>query len=192
MTDACCETTETLTLAEIRSADSTVTLRLHVALAGQPNVGKSTVFNLLTGLKQHVGNWPGKTIDQKIGVHQHGDVKLDVVDLPGTYSLTANSPEELIAREYLLTQRPDVIIAIVDASILERSLYLVAELVQLGLPLVVGLNMLDVAKQTGTQINTTALSLLLPLSSCPTALPPGPVPTASSTAVPSTGSCGTS
>ncbi|HET7377975.1 MAG TPA: FeoB small GTPase domain-containing protein, partial [Anaerolineae bacterium] len=155
------ETTGTLTLAEIRSADSTLTLRLHVALAGQPNVGKSTVFNLLTGLKQHVGNWPGKTIDQKIGVHQHGDVKLDVVDLPGTYSLTANSPEELIAREYLLTQRPDVIIAIVDASILERSLYLVAELVQLGLPLVVGLNMLDVAKQTGMQINTPALSQLL-------------------------------
>ncbi len=83
---------------------------------------------------------------------------LDIVDLPGTYSLTANSPEELIAREYILTQRPDVIVAIVDAAILERSLYLVAELVQLGVPLVVGLNMIDVATQNGTRIDTAKLS----------------------------------
>jgi ferrous iron transport protein B len=154
----CCDTADTLTLEKVRAQDASRVMRLHVALAGQPNVGKSTVFNLLTGLNQHVGNWPGKTIDRKIGVHQCGDVTLDVVDLPGTYSLTANSPEELIAREYLLTQRPDVIIAIVDASILERSLYLVAELVQLGLPLVVGLNMLDVAHRTGTSINAEALT----------------------------------
>ncbi len=154
----CCDTSGATTLAEVRSLDASNTTRLHIALAGQPNVGKSTVFNLLTGLRQHVGNWPGKTIDQKVGVHQHGDVTIDLVDLPGTYSLTANSPEELIAREYLLTQRPDVIIAIVDASILERSLYLVAELVQLGLPLVVGLNMLDVAQQNGTLIDTAKLS----------------------------------
>jgi ferrous iron transport protein B len=138
-----------------------VATRLHVALAGQPNVGKSTVFNLLTGLRQHVGNWPGKTVEQKIGVHQHGKVTLDLVDLPGTYSLTANSPEELIAREYLLTQRPDVIVAVVDAAVLERSLYLVAELVQVGLPLVVGLNMIDVATQNGTHIDTRALSEML-------------------------------
>ncbi len=161
----CCDTSATTTLAEVRSLAASNTARLHIALAGQPNVGKSTVFNLLTGLNQHVGNWPGKTIDQKIGVHQHGDVTIDVVDLPGTYSLTANSPEELIAREYLLTQRPEVIIAIVDASILERSLYLVAELVQLGLPLIVGLNMLDVARQTGISINaeTLARSLGVPV-----------------------------
>src|SRR5512137_510935 len=131
---------------------------LNVALAGQPNVGKSTVFNALTGLNQHVGNWPGKTVEQKIGVCRRGEVTLDIVDLPGTYSLTANSPEELIAREYLLTQQPDVIVAIVDAAILERSLYLVAELVQLGLPLVVGLNMIDVAQQNGMQIDTGKLS----------------------------------
>ncbi len=110
------------------------------------------IFNLLTGLNQHVGNWPGKTVEQKIGSCTRGDVTLDMVDLPGTYSLTANSPEELIAREYLLTQHPDVVIAVVDAAILERSLYLVAELVQLGLPLVVGLNMLDVAAQNGMRI----------------------------------------
>ncbi|HZY45351.1 MAG TPA: FeoB small GTPase domain-containing protein, partial [Anaerolineae bacterium] len=157
----CCDTADVLTLGEVRAQDTSRVLRLHIALAGQPNVGKSTVFNALTGLNQHVGNWPGKTIDQKIGVHQRGDLTLDVVDLPGTYSLTANSPEELIAREYVLTQRPDVIIAVVDASILERSLYLVAELVQLGLPLVVGLNMLDVARQNGTRIDTAKLSQTL-------------------------------
>jgi ferrous iron transport protein B len=121
-------------------------------------VGKSTIFNLLTGLNQHVGNWPGKTVEQKIGSLTRDEVTIDIVDLPGTYSLTANSPEELIAREYILTQRPDVIVAIVDAAILERSLYLVAELVQLGVPLVVGLNMLDVAAQHGTRIDTARLS----------------------------------
>lgn len=160
MSGACCEPNGAATLDQVRAAQPAVT-RLHVALAGQPNVGKSTLFNALTGLNQHVGNWPGKTVEQKIGVHRHGDVTLDLVDLPGTYSLTANSPEELIARDYLLTQRPDVVIAIVDAAILERSLYLVAELVQLGLPLVVGLNMLDVAARHGTRIDAQRLGAAL-------------------------------
>lgn len=158
--DCCNVSTGAATLDQVRVNQSALT-RMHVALAGQPNVGKSTVFNLLTGLNQHVGNWPGKTVEQKIGTHQHGEVTLDLVDLPGTYSLTANSPEELIAREYLLTQHPDVVVAIVDAAILERSLYLVAELVQLGLPLVVGLNMIDVATQHGTRIDLEALSATL-------------------------------
>ncbi|CAG0931373.1 Fe(2+) transporter FeoB [Thermoflexales bacterium] len=157
MGGSCCETNGATSLDQVRVADPSVT-RLHVALAGQPNVGKSTIFNLLTGLSQHVGNWPGKTVEQKIGTTTRDAVTLDIVDLPGTYSLTANSPEELIAREYILTQRPDVIVAIVDAAILERSLYLVAELVQLGVPLVVGLNMLDVAAQHGTRIDTHSLS----------------------------------
>ena len=158
MSGACCETSGAVTLEQVRPPDALASDRLQVALAGQPNVGKSTVFNSLTGLNQHVGNWPGKTVEQKIGVHKHGNVKLELVDLPGTYSLTANSPEELIAREYLLKQRPDAIVAIVDASILERSLYLVAELVQLGLPLVVGLNMIDVASRQGTRVDVPALS----------------------------------
>jgi ferrous iron transport protein B len=153
---SCCETGDATSLDQIRVTGETVT-RIHVALAGQPNVGKSTIFNLLTGLNQHVGNWPGKTVEQKIGSLTRDDVTIDIVDLPGTYSLTANSPEELIAREYILTQRPDVIVAIVDAAILERSLYLVAELVQLGVPLVVGLNMLDVATRHGTRIDTVKL-----------------------------------
>jgi ferrous iron transport protein B len=157
MGGSCCETGGAASLKQIRLSEEAVT-RLHVALAGQPNVGKSTIFNLLTGLNQHVGNWPGKTVEQRIGTATHGGTTLDIVDLPGTYSLTANSPEELIAREYILTQRPDVIVAIVDAAILERSLYLVTELVQLGMPLVVGLNMLDVATRHGTHIDTTKLS----------------------------------
>ena len=160
MGGACHSSTGAATLDQIRANETALT-RIHVALAGQPNVGKSTVFNLLTGLNQHVGNWPGKTVEQKTGFCTRGDISLELVDLPGTYSLTANSPEELIAREYLLTQKPDVVIAVVDAAILERSLYLVAELVQLGLPLVVGLNMLDVAAQNGIRINTQALSAAL-------------------------------
>ncbi len=161
MNGSCCATTEATTLEEVRVTETQPVTRIHVALAGQPNVGKSTIFNSLTGLNQHVGNWPGKTIEQKIGSYTQANVTLDIVDLPGTYSLTANSPEELIAREYLLTQHPDVIVAIVDAAILERSLYLVAELVQLGLPLVVGLNMIDVARQNGMRIDLAKLSQTL-------------------------------
>lgn len=158
MGGSCCEPIGVTTLEQVRVTSAAVSTRIHVALAGQPNVGKSTIFNLLTGLNQHVGNWPGKTVEQKIGSTTRADVTLDIVDLPGTYSLTANSPEEFIAREYLLTQHPDVIVAIVDAAILERSLYLIAELVQLGMPLVVGLNMIDVAQQNGIRIDLAKLS----------------------------------
>jgi ferrous iron transport protein B len=132
-----------------------------VALAGQPNVGKSTVFNLLTGLNQHVGNWPGKTVERKEGLFDLEDVSYRLVDLPGTYSLTANSAEEVIAREFIIRERPDVVIAIVDAAILERSLYLVAELLSLPAPLVVGLNMMDVAEQEGMHIEPEVLEAAL-------------------------------
>ena len=158
MSGACFETTGAASLEQLRTLDAPFVTRLHVALAGQPNVGKSTVFNLLTGLRQHVGNWPGKTVEQKIGTCTRDEILLDVVDLPGAYSLTANSPEELIARDYLLLQHPDVVVAIVDAAILERSLYLVAELAPLGVPLVVGLNMIDVAAQQGMHIDLAKLS----------------------------------
>ncbi len=132
-----------------------------VALAGQPNVGKSTVFNLLTGLNQHVGNWPGKTVERKEGVFEYEGTSYRLVDLPGTYSLTANSAEEVIAREFIIRERPDVVVAMVDAAILERSLYLVAELIALPSPVVVGLNMIDVAKQEGIHIEPEVLQAAL-------------------------------
>ncbi len=134
---------------------------LVVALVGQPNVGKSTVFNMLTGLNQHVGNWPGKTIERKTGTLSYGQKTVHLVDLPGTYSLTANSEEERITRDYLIGQRPDVVIALVNAASLERSLYLVAELVALELPLVIGLNMIDVAEQHGVHVEPHVLSAAL-------------------------------
>lgn len=134
---------------------------LRVALAGQPNVGKSTVFNILTGLSQHVGNWPGKTVEKKSGYCRYGKYLLHIVDLPGTYSLTANSVEERIARDYIIKERPDVVVALVDAAVLERSLYLLAELLLLPSPIVLGLNMMDVAEQQGYKIDVNALQAVL-------------------------------
>ena len=134
---------------------------LLVGLAGQPNVGKSTVFNLLTGLRQHVGNWPGKTVARREGIHSHDGVNLRVVDLPGTYSLTANSPEERIARDFILRERPSVVIMIADASAIERNLYLLAELLWLPAPLVLGLNMMDVATAEGIEIEPHVLAAAL-------------------------------
>jgi ferrous iron transport protein B len=134
---------------------------LTVALAGQPNVGKSTVFNLLTGLSQHVGNWPGKTIEQKSGTCRWDNTAIHLVDLPGTYSLTANSPEEVIAREYIIREQPDVVVAVVNAASLERNLYLVAELLPLSPRVVVGLNMVDVASGEGVEVEPRVLEAAL-------------------------------
>ncbi len=132
-----------------------------IALVGQPNVGKSTVFNLLTGMNQHVGNWPGKTVERKEGQFTFEGKKFTLVDLPGTYSLSANSAEELITREFILTQHPDLVVALVNAASLERSLYLVAELVALPAPLLVVLNMMDVAEKEGYRIEPNVLQAAL-------------------------------
>jgi ferrous iron transport protein B len=132
-----------------------------VALAGTPNVGKSTVFNLLTGLSQHVGNWPGKTVEQKTGVLRHDGLTIQLVDLPGTYSLTANSVEEQIARDYLAKEKPDLVVALLNAASLERNLYFVAELSELCPRLLIALNMMDVAQQEGIKINPGALQSAL-------------------------------
>jgi ferrous iron transport protein B len=136
-----------------------------VALAGQPNVGKSTVFNLLTGLSQHVGNWPGKTVEIKEGVYVAQEVELRLIDLPGTYSLSAFSEEERVTRDFIIHERPDIIVLIVNASALERSLYLLTELLLLQTPIIVGVNMLDVGEAQGTHIDVEALrkSLGLPV-----------------------------
>lgn len=132
-----------------------------IALAGQPNMGKSTVFNLLTGLNQHVGNWTGKTVERRQGTFRHNGREYCLVDLPGTYSLTANSPEEVVAREFIVRERPQVVVAVVSAAHLERSLYLVAELLSLSAPVVVALNMMDVAAQEGITVQPEVLAAAL-------------------------------
>jgi ferrous iron transport protein B len=129
-----------------------------VALAGNPNTGKSSIFNRLTGGKQHVGNWPGKTVSKAHGSFHHGGVEIQLVDLPGTYSLNASSPEEIIARDFLVHNRPDVVIVVVDASNLERNLYLVLQVLEIGLATVVALNMTDVADSREIDIDVEALS----------------------------------
>lgn len=138
-----------------------------VGLAGQPNVGKSTIFNLLTGLRQHVGNWPGKTVERKEGSLSRDGTHLRIVDLPGTYSLTANSEEERITRDFIVHKEPDVVVMIADASALERNLYLLAELLVLPAPVVLGLNMMDVAEGQGIHIEPHVLAAALGLPVIP-------------------------
>lgn len=132
-----------------------------VAVAGNPNTGKSTVFNAITGLRQHVGNWPGKTVSRSEGTFRHHGLTGRIVDLPGTYSLSAFSPEEVITRDFLLGGTADAIVDVVDATNLERNLYLTAQLLELGVPLVIALNMSDGAHAQGLRIDTSRLGALL-------------------------------
>ncbi|WP_319475808.1 ferrous iron transport protein B [Marispirochaeta aestuarii] len=134
-----------------------LTRTFTIALAGQPNTGKSTVFNRLTGSRQHVGNWPGKTVEKKAGSLNYRESSYTVVDLPGTYSLTANSLEETIARDFLIHEQPDVVVVLADASQLERTLYLLGEIRLLAVQTVLALNMLDVAEKQGKNIDPKAL-----------------------------------
>jgi ferrous iron transport protein B len=140
---------------EIKMAD------LTIALAGNPNAGKTTIFNAMTGLHQHTGNWPGKTVEKKEGEVEFKDLKINIVDLPGTYSLTAYSPEEIIARDYIIEERPDVVVNVVDATNLERNLYLTVQILELDVPVVLALNMNDDLQKLGAKINIDQLSQLL-------------------------------
>jgi ferrous iron transport protein B len=144
---------------------------LRMALVGNPNAGKTTLFNTLTGARQHVGNYPGITVDYKEGVFTHttsdGLQKITLTDLPGTYSLTAYSAEEVVTRDYLVNEKPQVVINIIDASNLERNLYLTTQFLELGCPLVIALNMIDVARDRGIEIKVKKLEELLGIPVAP-------------------------
>ncbi len=139
-----------------------------IALAGNPNSGKTTLFNALTGARQHVGNYPGVTVEKKTGTYIKEDRRITVVDLPGTYSLTAFSPEEVAARDFLVREKPQVVVNIVDASNLERHLYLTVQFMEMGVPVCLALNMMDVAKTRGIDIQVSRLSELLGVPVIPT------------------------
>ncbi|MCI8997159.1 MAG: ferrous iron transport protein B [Lachnospiraceae bacterium] len=132
----------------------------RIALAGNPNCGKTTLFNELTGSKQHVGNWPGVTVDKKEGVYRKNR-EVSILDLPGTYSLSPYSAEEIIARDYIVKERPDVVIDIVDGTSMERNLYLTMQIVETGIPMVIAMNMMDEVEAKGDRIDCGKLGELL-------------------------------
>lgn len=132
-----------------------------IALLGQPNSGKSTVFNTLTGMHQHVGNWPGKTVEKKEGTFTRGGITYEVADLPGSYSLSANSEEEIITRDYIIKKDLDLVCILADGSQLERSLYMLADFAGIKTPAMLVITMMDVAKEQGKEINTDKLSKTL-------------------------------
>ena len=133
-------------------------MSLTIAIAGNPNSGKSTVFNLLTGSNQKVGNWPGVTVDKKIGTIFTDNQKITVVDLPGIYSLNAWSEDERVARDYLLANEASLVVQEVDSTNLERNLYLSKQLQEMGVPLLLVLNMQDLAVKQGLRISAARLS----------------------------------
>ena len=127
------------------------------ALLGNPNSGKTTLFNSLTGSTAHVGNWPGVTVDKKEGIYKKLDEAIDIIDLPGIYSFSPYTPEEVISRNYIMDEKPDCVINIVDATNLERNLYLTTQLLEMDIPVVVALNMMDVIKKEGIELDAKLL-----------------------------------
>jgi ferrous iron transport protein B len=142
--------------------------KLVIALAGNANVGKSVIFNHLTGLHQHIGNWPGKTVERAEGTLHFKGYTIDVVDLPGIYSLSTYSLEEVISRKFIAVEKPDIVINVVDASVLERNLFFTLQLIELETPLIIALNQMDIAKKKGIEIELEALEELLGAPVIPT------------------------
>ena len=138
-----------------------MTKKITAALAGNPNSGKTSIFNQLTGARQHVGNYPGVTVEKKQGICRYKDYEITFVDLPGTYSLTAYTTEELVARNFIIDEHPDVVVDIIDASGIERNLYLATQLIELNVPLILAFNMSDIAEQKGMVFDIEQLSRLL-------------------------------
>ena len=132
-------------------------MSMTIALAGNPNCGKTTLFNELTGSKQHVGNWPGVTVDKKDGIYKKNK-EVVILDLPGTYSLSPYSAEEIVARDYLVKDRPDAVIDIVDGTSIERNLYLSLQIMETRVPMVIALNMMDEVEARGDRIDCAKLS----------------------------------
>ena len=142
--------------------------KLTIALAGNANVGKSVIFNQLTGLHQHIGNWPGKTVERAEGTLHFKGYTIDIIDLPGIYSLSTYSLEELVSRKYIAVERPDVVINVVDASVLERNLFFTLQLIELETPMIIALNQMDIAKTKGIKIDAEKLEKLLGIPVMPT------------------------
>ena len=134
---------------------------INVALAGNPNAGKTTLFNAITGARQHTGNWPGVTVEKKEGTARLNGHEIHMVDLPGTYSLTAYSLEERLVRSFIIESIPDVVVNVVDSSNIERNLYLTVQLLEMGVKVIIALNMMDVAQGRGIKVDESKLSELL-------------------------------
>ena len=145
-----------------------MTKKITVALAGNPNVGKTSVFNAITGSRQHVGNWPGVTVERKMGKRVYKNIEMEIVDLPGTYSLTTYSLDEIIARDFLIEEKPDIVVQVIDATNLERNLYLSTQLMELGVKLVIALNMKDLALAKGNRIDEEKIQEFLDVPVIPT------------------------
>ena len=142
-------------------------MKYTIALAGNPNCGKTSVFNALTGSRQHVGNWPGVTVDKKEGEYKK-DKTVTILDLPGTYSLSPYSEEEKIAHDYIVNEKPNAVIDIVDGTSIERNLYLTLQILETGVPVVIALNMIDEVEKRGDKIDAKKLSEILGVPVIPT------------------------
>ena len=143
--------------------------KLNIVLAGNANVGKSVIFNHLTGLHQHIGNWSGKTIERAEGTLFYKGYTIDVLDLPGIYSLATYSIEELVSREYIALQKPDFVVNVVDATVLERNLIFTLQLLELGRPMVLALNMINLLNKKRIEIDIKKLEKILQIPVVPTA-----------------------